>query len=1222
MKFIRVFLLVLFFMPALSHAASNEFVAAAQLLAAAKNADIQQVQALINNGANVNYVDSTGLSVVCTALMNNDVRAAQILQMYGADASGCDRQIKKYKTRNQPVDSGGLFGGLSSAQSITLTAAGAAVIVGGLYFVADWLNPGNDNDNSSSSGGSHGTGGSSTNSGTEWDVSALPYGPAMPNANSENLNYQTNLDYYSAESPNSILVKDFNWMNDFSSNLLNYNYMVLMRGYSPLARGYMGQRTLRNPETNAPILLNKAQYGTDEIGGGRPLNVALVTNNGINAAANTSLNNRFIIWTTRDSNTTAGQPNQSTVSSKYYNNLFTFESVGQYSATEDETLLDKFDLSNSGTAIHNAGALSEDNILGKIVGGNTEGYTNVGDFIGFMPNGQMTIYRTGGGMVMADISPVNAGTSEADDTIEDGDTVELFGKTLTATVSGNAVTLVENESSMYKGYLGVDGLLYMDSDVLTSNNSAFSVDSGYEISGGIITQIKELQTASYLNYAALYDAVINRTTDESNGGRSRVDIIVNADVIEPLHQKDALIVDDVLEGASTYDEYQDNIKNFVVSAYSNGAPDDQIGIDANNFFRSVGNALAVFSTGASVQTTGSACADSPMAATFENAAPLAYLNLNHSFMSVVAVEADTTGSQISKNSDTNVNIYKLSTWGNTQGTLDTSDDVYYKSRICGIAGTKNGDTDPWCFASVGHTDEMAVASAAGAAGVLRSAFYYMTPQQIFTLLALTADGPYLSRLSSGETLINTNSNQNNNQTLISHLQEMYEMPSIYQTKINSGQMAYLDAFKEVFGYGVINLERATTPGTNVYYRSGTNIVSTSGNAYWRAASNTAVHASAALPIRAATVTTGAYDILQSYDGSMSLPRIWETSVSLGNSGRHALYMGDVLGELKTTRHDDANDIKIGNMSFHMARSERAYVDNMNGLDELRLSFNTGAFHVAADYQHYLTDGASRFSGLSNPILGLASNAVTTNVGYDFGNWTFGTRAFTGAITSDGLLENDPTLSAEFMPATLGMINGVGSSVAWHNGKFGATTTFGFVHETDTVLGAQTDGLVGLGAGDTQYIDTELRYSPVENVMLKMRGTYAYTDTSANGLMIADVSAIESNAFAFGADIGNFSFAIARPLAAYSGAMKYEYTNYDITENENGTYGIEVRDAGIKNLRFGSSTRELRLSGEYRHSFGTFTDGALGFIYRVNPNNTDEFGNESIFMLKITHRMGI
>jgi len=47
-----------------------------------------------------------------------------------------------------------------------------------------------------------------------------------------------------------------------------------------------------------------------------------------------------------------------------------------------------------------------------------------------------------------------------------------------------------------------------------------------------------------------------------------------------------------------------------------------------------------------------------------------------------------------------------------------------------------------------------------------------------------------------------------------------------------------------------------------------------------------------------------------------------------------------------------------------------------------------------------------------------------------------------------------------------------------------------------------------------------------------------------------------------------------------------------------------------------------LMGTYRHQFGDFTDGAVGFIYRINPNHTDDFGNESIFMMKLTHRLGI
>ncbi len=61
MKYIRIFAFSLFFLPVCAFAATNEFMVAAQLLAAARNADIQQVQSLVNNGADVNFTDSTGL---------------------------------------------------------------------------------------------------------------------------------------------------------------------------------------------------------------------------------------------------------------------------------------------------------------------------------------------------------------------------------------------------------------------------------------------------------------------------------------------------------------------------------------------------------------------------------------------------------------------------------------------------------------------------------------------------------------------------------------------------------------------------------------------------------------------------------------------------------------------------------------------------------------------------------------------------------------------------------------------------------------------------------------------------------------------------------------------------------------------------------------------------------------------------------------------------------
>ena len=116
--------------------------------------------------------------------------------------------------------------------------------------------------------------------------------------------------------------------------------------------------------------------------------------------------------------------------------------------------------------------------------------------------------------------------------------------------------------------------------------------------------------------------------------------------------------------------------------------------------------------------------------------------------------------------------------------------------------------------------------------------------------------------------------------------------------------------------------------------------------------------------------------------------------------------------------------------------------------------------------------------------------------------------------------------------------------------------------------------------------------------------------------------LESNAFALGADYGNWRFSVAQPLAVRHGALRYAYADYNIVDRDDGNYALNITDTHIAEIDLSADKRELRFSGEYRHNFGEFTDGALGFIYRVNPNNTDEFGNESIFMMKMTHRVGI
>lgn len=1084
----------------------DDFALATRLLAAARAGDTRQVQVLISNGANVNFVDATGVSLVCTALMNNDLAAVQILQSYGADSSNCDAQVKNFKTKNTPKKTGGLFSGLSTTQSMTLTTVGTVAAIGGVVLLADAFNPSNSNNTpgGSSSGGSGGSSGGGTSGGTAWALGALPYGPSLPDSTAESERYANNLATYSS----GIYADSFTLMNNSPND--NYNYLLLMRGYSPLARGYLGMRTLRNPETYAPVLLNDASWGNLPISGGRPVNVALVTENGINADENSSLADKVLVWTGVNADGTLSGASNETYATKYYNDILTVNATDDFSISEDAS----FDLSGAGTAIHNTAATMTDNMLAKIVGGNDTS-VNI-DFFGFMPNGQMTIYRTGGG---------SAGTD-------------------------------------------------------------------------------------YKNYSAILNAA-QRILDAANG-RSKVDVIANLDVIEPLHETSAKTIGDILSVGA--ENYQTTFASFVGGAYGANDINNLPATNASVFFNNLGSTyypLTVFSTGAS--KTDSNYSGAHLTATFENAAPLVYSNANHLFMSVVAVGAATPNGTIVANSDGNANKFQVSQWSVGSG----DDATYYKSRVCGMAGKGSGNIDPWCFASVGLTDEMATAAAAGAAGVLRSAFYYMTSPQIFTLLALTADGPFLSRTLGGINL--SDPTDTTHSTLISYLQGLYELPNEYQVGLSIDN--YLDRFQEVFGYGVINLERATTPGTKVYFYSSGNIVSTGGNAYWRAATNTGLRASSAVNLGGVSISTSVYDILESVDGSMSLPRIWENNVSFDNGGRHALYMGDVLADLKT-RADTDEAVQFGNFRFALTRSSRTYNDGMGGLDNMRLGYSHNNWDLTAEYQRYLTDRESRFYGMSNPILNLASNAVSGGANYRLGNWSFGARAFSGAITDEGLLQNDPTVSAAYEPMRLGLVSGAGAALGWQNARYGLTTSFGAVRESNTVLGAYAMGLLDIDATDTNYVDIDAFWRVSDAVRLRARATFAHSTPDAHYEGLMALSALSSNAFALSADAGNVSFGVSLPLAVTAGHARASYADYDIVEDENGHYSLAVRDMGTRRIDIVPHSREVRLNAMYRHSFGEFTDGALGFIYRINPNNTRDFGNESVLMLKLTHALGI
>lgn len=1211
-----------FFIPGVAFGVGgSDFQNAAQLLSAARRGDTQTVQSLLNAGVDINYVDSTGLSLVCTAVMNNDKKTIQILQMYGADASGCDRQIKKYKQKSKVAAKGeeyDFFSGLSSSHIVALSAVGIAAVIGGVALLSNIFDSDHKNNNGGSSSGSrpNGSGDGSATAGNPLLTPSLPYGPACKNGNCPTVGLS---ESYKEWEPNTDTLRQ--WDFEFMSDPVNgFNYLMASHAYDAFIRGYLGMNTIRVGSDKLPFDLTTLDYApADRPDGGKPVNVAMITGSGVNLTG--SAEDGLLYWfddsqisnaqqQCKQYGSNSEQCSEALAAAKHPAHKYGNFSGNSMPGTENAT---GFDLSGIGTVFD--GATIEDTILAKIIAGWEGNERAAGDYYGFIPNGQLNVYRTGDGkyFVDPDSSAIATGSySFANGTsIDENDTITLFGdKTLKVTkVDGTSFIATYgtgDDMVTYHGFV-VGNTLYIDS------NADKDINQIYTMNEGSLTLSKVAQQADYKTYTAMLNAIKSENSKvvanfALPAASSGIDYKTVTDAKALYDRSDqnptVFFVDDGL-----FNQYYDYDGDDTISGNKKPSYNAQTAFDN----LSVYNKIWVNPAGWNRFGEMDGASLAPQVATFENFMPVVVDGMENLFMTVVAVQpgnaTGTSGQSIADYSAAGVGTMQLSQWSD-------SDENYYQSRICGLTGTgNNGAMNPWCFAAPGTTDLEATAAMAGAVALVHSAFDYLTPKQVFLLLALTADGPYLGT--------NPNSSTNtvwSDADLIAYLKKLYTLPDGMYDDAN----VYLDNFKQAFGYGVVNLERATRPGTNIYFFNGTDIISgTTNKPYWGKAlqASTSRGSSVFSLTGRGAVETAFFDVLESRDGSMALPRIWKNTLSLNtDNGKHALYMGDVLGEFNVDSTNKRSS-QVGQLKIDMAMSERSYNDNLNGLDDMRVAWTTDNFDVAAQYQHHLTDGESRFDGRANGVLGLVSNTVSAQSMYKNGRFGFGGRAFVGAITDENLLDKDPVVTAQFEPGRLGLANGGSFDAKYTDDKFGLNISFGMMRENNTVLGMVSDGLLAMNNANTTYIDTLATYKPFEKVKLSLRGTFAETRADKQSEFISELSDIKSNAFAFGTDVGNFSFTFALPLAVTKGTMGYGYADFDIVEN-NGKYEIAVNNPHMEYIDLSAPKRELRFSASYKHALGDWTDAGVGLIYRVNPNNIDAFGNESVLMFKLHHRLGI
>jgi methyl-accepting chemotaxis protein len=130
--------------------------------------------------------------------------------------------------------------------------------------------------------------------------------------------------------------------------------------------------------------------------------------------------------------------------------------------------------------------------------------------------------------------------------------------------------------------------------------------------------------------------------------------------------------------------------------------------------------------------------------------------------------------------------------------------------------------------------------------------------------------------------------------------------------------------------------------------------------------------------------------------------------------------------------DSKKESKIGNLTFNMSVSNRAYNDKFGGLDNLKIAFTNEKYELDAQYQHHLTNDMSRFDGRANDLLAISSNALVSGATYKMGNFNVSSHLFTGSITDESLLDKDPVVSSQFEPVRLGFVNGASIDTGYKN----------------------------------------------------------------------------------------------------------------------------------------------------------------------------------------------
>lgn len=403
---------------------------------------------------------------------------------------------------------------------------------------------------------------------------------------------------------------------------------------------------------------------------------------------------------------------------------------------------------------------------------------------------------------------------------------------------------------------------------------------------------------------------------------------------------------------------------------------------------------------------------------------------------------------------------------------------------------------------------------------------------------------------------------------------------------------------EIYGHGLLNLDKATSPVGKTSVPLGNSVGSPSVDLNSTRFSTSGVFGDS---VSGANLS---FAVLDSYnrDFTMNLNDINDGENRLRNFEQNLQNFSNDI----TQNRQNLND----NLSF-AADQVRNYNQGVDQDENLR------RFSMSANYDKYSVDVNSNVA-MNQSFRMKALNDVAMATDNSGNNSVLG--LVTTGISNNNTYNLDKNSSLSFgsfrSEEDFGEVFGAVSEYNYAKDKYNLGLQVGMINEKDSLLGGQMTGAFALNDNtSTWFSSLGSSYNVTDDVQLFGSFNYGVTFAEASALsLIEDISNIQSTSFSLGVskksvlkDNDKFEFIVSQPLRVVNASATLTLpTTRDIDGNI---------FSSTRNINLSPTGREINFGAFYSLVNGDKSSFSAGAMYVLDPGHNDNIDDDMRFMAK-------